>query len=67
MMGETLTKGWSEYLEHDPDFQKEFYNIFNEPSFPQADYDFTPYKYDDTYLNMEHATPKDGDLPEFLR
>jgi len=28
---------WSEYLEHDPDFQEEFDNIINDSNVPEAD------------------------------
>ena len=58
---------WSEYLENDPDFQEEFDNIVNDPSVPEADDDFTPDVFDDTYLNMELAIPRDGDGPEFAK
>ncbi len=59
---------WSEYLEHDPDFQEEFDNIVNDPTVPEADDGFTPDVFDDTYLNMELAIPRDGDDgPEFAK
>jgi hypothetical protein len=58
---------WSEYLENDPDFQEEFDNIINDPNVPEADTGFTPDVYDDTYLNMELAIPRDGDGPEFAK
>jgi hypothetical protein len=58
---------WSEYLEHDPDFQEEFDSIVNDPSVPEADDGFTPDVFDDTYLNMELAIPRDGDGPEFAK
>ena len=32
---------------------------------PEADADFTPYVFDDTYLNTKLAIPIDGDGPEF--
>jgi hypothetical protein len=58
---------WSEYLENDPDFQEEFDSIVNDPKVPEADDDFTPDVFDDTYLNMEVAIPRDGDGPEFAK
>jgi hypothetical protein len=58
---------WSEYLQNDPDFQDEFDNIVNDPTVPEADDTFTPDVFDDTYLNMELAIPRDEDGPEFAR
>jgi hypothetical protein len=55
---------WSEYMEHDADFQAEFDNIVNDPGLPEADEDFDPEVYDDTYVNMELAIPRDGEGPE---
>ena len=34
---------------------------------PEADSDFTPYVFDNTYLNMGLAIPRDGDGPEFSK
>ncbi len=39
----------------------------NDPSVPEADTTFTPYMYDDTYLNMELALPRGGGEVEFAR
>jgi hypothetical protein len=58
---------WSEYLESDPDFQEEFDNISSDPTVPEADDAFTPDVFDDTYLHMELAVPRDGEGPEFAR
>ncbi len=59
---------WSEYLQHDPDFQEEFDNIVNDPNVPEADDTFTPDVFGDTYLNMELAIPRGGDDgPEFAK
>jgi hypothetical protein len=55
----------SEYLAHDPDFQEEFDNKVNDSTVPEADADFTPDEFDDTYLSMKLAIPRDGDGPEF--
>lgn len=59
---------WSEYLENDPDSQEEFDSIVNDPTVPEAEDGFTPDVFDDTYLNMELAIPRDGDDgPEFAK
>jgi hypothetical protein len=58
---------WSEYLQYDPDFQEEFYNIVNDPGISEANKDFTPDVFEDTYINMELAIPRDSDGPEFAR
>jgi hypothetical protein len=54
-------------LEYDPDFQEEFDNIVNDSSVPKADKDFTPDVFDDTYVYMELAVPRDGDGPEYAK
>jgi hypothetical protein len=58
---------WAEFMEFDPDFQEEFNQIVNDPNIPEADKDFTPDVFDDTYLNMELAIPRDSDGPEYAR
>jgi hypothetical protein len=58
---------WSEYMESDADFQAEFDNIMNDPNVPEADKDFDPDVYDDTYVNMELAIPRDSEGPEVAR
>jgi hypothetical protein len=58
---------WSEHLENDPDFQEEFDNIVNDKNVKEADDDFTPDAFDDAHVNMELATPRDGDGPEFAK
>jgi hypothetical protein len=58
---------WSEYLQYDPDFQEEFDNIVNDPGISEADKDFTPYVFDNTYIDMELAIPRDSDGHEFAR
>jgi hypothetical protein len=58
---------WSEYMEFDSDFQEEFNRIIDDPNVPEADKDFTPDVFDDTYLNMELAIPRTGDGPEYAR
>ncbi len=58
---------WSEYLQHDPDFQEELDNIVNNSNIPEADHTFTPEVFGDTYFNMELAIPRGGDGPEFAK
>jgi hypothetical protein len=58
---------WPEYLQYDPDFQEEFDNIVNDPGISEADKDFTPDVFDDTYLKMELDIPRDSNGPGFAR
>jgi hypothetical protein len=62
---------WAQYVSsdfYDEDFQKEFGFVVNDENIPEADEEFTPDVYDDTYLNMELALPRpDGEGPEFAR
>ena len=55
----------------DPAFSKEFIEEFgrtiNDPELREADQDFTPDAYDDTYLNMELALPRNGAEVQFGR
>ena len=37
------------------------------PMFMEADANFTPDLFDNTYLNMELAIPIDGDGPDFVK
>ena len=34
---------------------------------PEADADFTPYVFDNTYLIMDLAIPRDGDRPDYSK
>jgi hypothetical protein len=58
---------WSECLQCNPDFQEEFDNIVSDPKLPEADDDFAPNVCDNACLNMELATPRDGDGPKFAK
>ena len=49
------------------DFLEEFGKSINNPNVQEADKDFTPDTYDDTYLNMELALPRDGAEVQFGR
>ena len=55
----------------DPAFSKEFIEEFgrtiNDPALREADQEFTPDAYDDTYLNMELALPRNGAEVQFGR
>ena len=55
-------------MEFDEDFQEEFSNIVSNDDIKEADEDFTPEVFDDTYFNMELALPNgDGAEPAFAR
>ena len=55
-------------MEFDEDFQEEFSNIVSNDDIKEADNEFTPEVFDDTYLNMELALPGgDGAQPAFAR
>lgn len=55
----------------DPEFKEQFVEEFgrpiNDPSLREADTEFTPDAYDDTYLNMELALPCEGAEVQFGR
>ncbi len=55
----------------DPNFNKEFVEEYgktiNDPNIREADQDFTPDSFDDTYLNMELALPRVGAEVQFGR
>jgi hypothetical protein len=53
--------------EFDPTFMEEFGTTINDPKLKDADKDFTPDLYDDTYLNMELALPREGAEVQFGR
>ena len=58
---------WAELMDHDEDFAEEFGKITNNEDIPEADATFTPEVFNDTYLNMELALPRDEPGPEFER
>ena len=59
---------WAEFMEFDEDIQKDFSNIVSNDDIKEADDEFTPEVFDDTYLNMELALPSgDGAEPAFAR
>ena len=66
--GNTSPGDWSDLAEADEDFRLEFQRVFNDKKVPEADAEFTPDVFDDTYLNMELALPRgEGNEAEFAR
>ena len=54
-------KDWSEYpFDSDPYFQEEFSHVVSNKELSDADNNFSPDVYDDTYLSIELALPKRG-------
>jgi Reverse transcriptase (RNA-dependent DNA polymerase) len=63
-----ITPGdWGDSKEFDPEFQEEFNSVVSDEILPEADAEFTPDIYDDTYVNMELALPRSGGEVEFAR
>ena len=54
-------------MEFDEDFQEDFNKIFIEDNIKESDATFAPEGFDDTYLNMELAFPRDGGETTFTR
>jgi hypothetical protein len=66
--GKVLPGDWKDYQsEYDEEFQEEFSQVVNDPTLVEADDEFTPDMYDDTYLNMELALPRNGEKLNLLR
>ena len=54
-------KGWSEHpFSRDPGFQEEFIHSVSNEEVTEAEDDFFPDVYNDTYLSMELVLPKRG-------
>ena len=53
--------------QYNQDFVEEYGRTVNDPNIREADQDFTPDSYEDTYLNMELALPRDGAEVQFGR
>ena len=52
---------WSEHpFDRDPCYQEEFSHVVSNDKVTEADNDFSPDFYDETYLSMELALPKRG-------
>ena len=58
---------WAAYVGYDKDFNDEFNFVVSDDGVKDADENFTPDVFDDTYLNMELALPKDGDENHFAK
>ena len=55
-------------MEFDPDFNAEFNHIVSDDAIKEADKEFTPEVFGDTYLNMELALPRgNGSEPALTR
>jgi hypothetical protein len=52
---------------YDAEFVQEFGRTINDPNIQEADQTFTPDAFDDTYLNMELALPRDGGEVQLAR
>ena len=52
---------------YDAEFVQEYGRTINDPKIKEADQDFTPDAFDDTYLNMELALPRNGGEVQFAR
>ena len=60
--GKTRPNDWDlDPLEHDADFAAEFHDVVSNDEVKEADTNFTPEVYDDTYINMELALPRGDD------
>ena len=53
--------------QYNNDFVKEYGRTINDPALKEADEEFTPYAYDDTYLHIELALPRNGTEVAFGR
>ena len=59
---------WAEFIEFYPDFNAEFNRIVSDNAIKEADEEFTPEVFGDTYINMELALRRgDGSEPAFAR
>ena len=65
--GKVVPGDWVLDDKNDPDFNEEFNKVISDDSVPEADAEFTPDVFDDTYLHMELALPKSGGEVEFGR
>jgi hypothetical protein len=65
--GKVMPGQWGDSLQYDPEFQDEFGNAVSDSTLPDADAGFTPDTFNDTYLNMELALPRNGGEVEFAK
>lgn len=61
-------KDWAEYVGYDKDFTDEFEFVVDNEDIPEAETEFSPDVFDDSYLNMELALPRgDAGEPQFAK
>ena len=67
--GKVIPGDWQDYdpVDLDDEFIEEFKKVISDESIPEADREFTPDAFDDTYLNMELALPRNGAEVEFAK
>jgi Reverse transcriptase (RNA-dependent DNA polymerase) len=67
--GKVIPGDWQDYdpVDLDDEFIEEFKKVISDESIPEADREFTPDAFDDTYLNMELALPRSGAEVEFAK
>ena len=65
--GKVTPGDWGDSSEFDPEFQEEFNKVVSDEILPEADSEFTPDVYNDTYVNMELALPRSGGEVEFAK
>ena len=49
---------WADFMGFDPDFNAEFNRIVSDDAIKEADEEFNPEVFDNTYLKMELALPR---------
>ena len=65
--GKTTPNDWDlPPLDHDPDFHAEFHEVVSNDEVKEADEEFTPEVFNDTYVNMEVAIPKGDETHPML-
>ena len=64
--GKPNLEDWSDLLEEDEDFAKEFATLYNNSDVPEADDQFSPDSFD-MYINMELALDRGTDEPQLAK
>ena len=65
--GKVTPVDWGDSDGYDAEFQEEFNKVVSDTLLPEADEEFSPDVFDDTYLNMELALPRSGGEIEFAK
>ena len=65
--GKVIPTDWGDRDAFDVEFQEEFHKVISDSTLPEADDLPTAEVFDDTYLNMELALPRDGGEVEFCK